>query len=118
MYTETEGLMMVIDQIREIGKNLISGLAPRTGVVRVYAYGSRVMGTEEIGSDLDLLVELRHVTPTIKQHIQDRAWELSLTAGFVISVLIVNEEAFERGPLSVSDLAENIRRHGVEISAA
>ena len=109
---------MVIDQVQGIVKNLINGLDSSTGIVRVYAYGSRVMGTEEIGSDLDLLIELRHVTPIIKQRIQDRAWELSLTAGFVISVVIVNEEAFERGPLSVSDLAENIRRYGVEISAA
>jgi hypothetical protein len=53
-----------------------------------------------------------------KRQIQDKAWELSLDAGFVVSVVIVSEAAFERGVISISELAENIRRHGVEITAA
>ena len=103
--------------IREVVRKLMDGLASETGMVRVYAYGSRVRGDCDPGSDLDLLIELRHVTATARRQILDRAWELSLEEGYVISVAIVSQEAFESGPLSVSLYAENIRREGIEIAA-
>ena len=103
--------------ICEVARKLIDGLAPDTGVVRVYAYGSRVRGDCDPGSDLDLLVELAHVTPIAKRRILDRAWELSLQEGYVISATIVSQEAFERGPLSVSEYAQSVRREGIEIAA-
>ena len=95
----------------------MNGLSPGVEVVRVYAYGSRVRGNADLASDLDLLVELREVTRTAKRQILDRAWELSLEEGYVISVAVVSQEAFETGPLSVSLYAENIRREGIEIAA-
>ena len=106
------------EQIKDIAMKLIDGLDPEIEVVRIYAYGSRVRGDYESGSDLDLLIELREVTPQSKRQIQDKAWELSLEAGFVVSVVIVSEQAFEHGIISVSELAENIHKHGLEITAA
>lgn len=103
--------------IREVARRLIDGLAADAGVVRVYAYGSRVRGDSEPGSDLDLLVELRQVTPAAKQQIWDRAWELSLEEGYVVSVVLVSQEAFEEGPLSVFAYAQDVRREGIEIAA-
>lgn len=103
--------------IHEVVGKLMDSLAADTGMVRVYAYGSRVRGDYDPGSDLDLLVELRHVTTTARRRILDRAWELSLEEGYVISVVIVSQEAFEQGPLSVSQFARNVRREGVEIAA-
>ena len=49
----------MVEHIHEVAKRLIDGLAPEIGVVRLYAYGSRVRGDADPGSDLDLLVELR-----------------------------------------------------------
>jgi len=105
------------EYINQVARKLIDGLGPDVKVVRVYAYGSRVMGDADLGSDLDLLIELREVTRTAKRQILDRAWELSLQEGYVISVVIVSQEAFEQGPLSLSEFARNIRREGVEIAA-
>jgi len=103
--------------IREVIRKLMDGLVSETGMVRVYAYGSRVRGDCDPGSDLDLLVELRQVTTTARRQILDRAWELSLQEGYVISVVVVSQEAFEEGPLSVSQFARNVRREGVEVAA-
>ena len=103
--------------IREVVRKLMDGLASDTGMVRVYAYGSRVRGDCDPTSDLDLLVELREVTTTFRRRILDRAWELSLEEGYVISVAIVSQEAFEAGPLSVSLYAQNVRSQGIEIAA-
>ena len=95
----------------------MDGLASETGMVRIYAYGSRVRGDCDPGSDLDLLVELRHVTARARRRILDRAWELSLEEGYMISVAVVSQEAFETGPLSVSLYAENVLREAIEIAA-
>ena len=105
------------EHINELVRKLIGGLTPGTGILRIYAYGSRVRGDADPGSDLDLLVELQEVTPTAKRQILDRAWELSLEEGYVISVMVVSEEAFEHGPLSASAFASNVRREGIEIAA-
>jgi len=104
-------------RVREVAQKLIDSLAPDIDVVRAYAYGSRVREDWDPESDLDLLLELRHVTPVAKRRILDRAWELSLDEGYVISVAIVSQQAFETGPLSASAYARNIHREGVEIAA-
>jgi predicted nucleotidyltransferase len=103
--------------IREVVRKLMDGLSSETGMVRVYAYGSRVRGDCDPISDLDLLIELREVTTASRRRILDRAWELSLEEGYVISVAIVSQEAFEAGPLSVSLYAQNVRSQGIEIAA-
>ena len=105
------------EHISQVARRLIAGLSPDVEVIRVYAYGSRVRGDEDLGSDLDLLVELHEVTRSAKEQILDRAWELSLEEGYVISVVIVSQEAFERGPLSASEFARTVRREGIEIAA-
>jgi predicted nucleotidyltransferase len=107
----------MIEHVTQVVRKLMAGLGPDVEVVRVYAYGSRVRGDAVVGSDLDLLVELREVTRLAKRRILDRAWELSLEEGYVISVVIVSQEAFEQGPLSLSGFACNVRREGVEIAA-
>jgi predicted nucleotidyltransferase len=106
----------MIEHIRKLVRKLIEAL-PAGEIVRVYAYGSRVRGDATPESDLDLLVELREVTPTVRRQILNRAWELSLAEGYVISVAIVSEEAFEHGPLSASAFARTVRREGMEIAA-
>ena len=45
--------------------------------------------------------------------IRDVAWEVGFEHERVITTIVLDEEAFERGPMSESTLVENIRREGV-----
>ena len=108
---------MKIEEIKRIAEELIAKLRPEVKVVRIYAYGSQVRGEAVPGSDLDFLIEVPEKTASLKRRIQDAAWELSLEKEIVISVIVVSESEFHQGPLSVSSLARNIEREGIEIAA-
>ncbi len=108
---------MQMEMIKKLAKELIAKIGSEANIVRIYAYGSQVKGDAQPGSDLDFLVEVAEETGSIKRRIQDAAWELSLEKEVVISVVVVNERDFHYGPLSVSSLARNIEREGIEIAA-
>ena len=108
---------MKIEEITRIAEELIAKLRPEVKVVRIYAYGSQVRGDAVPGSDLDFLIEVPEKTPSLKRRIQDATWELSLEKEILISVIVVGESEFHHGPLSVSSLARNIEREGIEIAA-
>ncbi len=104
-------------EIVDTAKTLISRLQPEVNVLRIYAYGSQARGDAKPGSDLDLLVEVPEVSRAIKRRIQDAAWSLSLEKEVVISVIVISEYEFHRGPLSVCSLARSVEREGIEIAA-
>ncbi|MDZ7832307.1 MAG: nucleotidyltransferase domain-containing protein [Desulfobacterales bacterium] len=108
---------MKIEEIKRIAEELIAKLRPEVKVVRIYAYGSQVRGEAVPGSDLDFLIEVPEKSASLKRRIQNAAWELSLEKEIVISVVVVSESEFHYGPLSVSCLARNIEREGIEIAA-
>lgn len=105
------------EYIIQTANELIAILRPNIEIRRIYAYGSQVRGDAEYGSDLDLLVEVPEMTQTTKRKVQDAAWRLSLEKELLISVLVVSENEFRQGPLSVSGLARSIGREGIEIAA-
>ena len=108
---------MNLDRIIQIANELINKLKSRVSVIRVYAYGSQVRDEEELGSDLDFLVQVEEVDFSVKRCVRDVAWELSLEKEMVISVVVMSEDDFQNNPISASGLVQNIKHKGIEIAA-
>ena len=109
---------MISKQIRQIVHELLQSLPSDIRPVHSYVYGSRARGDAEDYSDLDVLIELREdADRTVKNIVREKAWELSLAYGFMISPVVVSEADFEDGPLAHSGFAQNIHREGIEVAA-
>jgi len=80
---------------------------------RVWAFGSRARGDADPQSDFDLCVVVPELDAHLEEEVRRWAWELAFEHGRVIPVLIMSEEAFERGPMSASTLVANILSEGV-----
>jgi predicted nucleotidyltransferase len=80
---------------------------------RVWAFGSRARGDADPQSDLDVCVVVPDVSPPLEEELRRCAWEVAFEHGRVIPVIVLSQEAFERGPMSASTLVANIRREGV-----
>ena len=105
------------DRARRVCRHLIARLNEEVEVVRIYAYGSRVRGDSTPESDLDLVVELRKPTSSQKRTVRDEVWAVSIAEGILISVVVVSEASFERGLVSQTPFAINVKREGIEVAA-
>ena len=81
----------------------------------VRAFGSYPKGTATPDSDLDVCVILGKVTPEDRLHISDIAWEVGLDYDILISTIVISEDEYNRGPMSVSPLIETVRSEGITV---
>lgn len=79
----------------------------------IWAFGSRVTGTAQPGSDLDTCVVIDNVTPEARHKISDIAWEVGFNANTLISTVVFSARDFSGGPRSAAPLVQKIRREGV-----
>jgi len=104
--------MMGVDDSRVVG--VFSALIrERYPEARIWAFGSRARGDAERGSDLDVCIVVPHWEKDTYPWIRKIAWEVGFEHERVITTIVLDEEGFERGPMSESTLVANIRREGV-----
>jgi len=98
-------------------KAVLERLAARLRVqfppVRVFGFGSRVRGSADVHSDLDVCVVVPEVTPAVRRKISHAAWEVGLEADVLVSTVVFAADDFDRGPSSASPLVDTIRQEGV-----
>lgn len=79
-------------------------------------FGSKVKGTQDAESDLDLLISLPcPVTEKIRRQIIHRVFDINLTYGANISALIVSEEEWQNGLLSLLPIHAFIEEEGISL---
>lgn len=79
-------------------------------------FGSKIKGTSDPESDLDVLVELPvPVKPEVRREIIFKVFELNLQHDTNLSVLIVSKEEWETGPLSILPIHSEIEKEGLAL---
>jgi predicted DNA-binding antitoxin AbrB/MazE fold protein/predicted nucleotidyltransferase len=96
--------------------NLITSLRADWPLAKFTLFGSKANGMADEESDLDLLVILPcPVNGEIRRRIVHKVFEINLTYGSNISVLIVSEEERERGTFSVLPIHIFIEEEGIPL---
>lgn len=82
----------------------------------IIIYGSTARGEAEPESDTDLLIlTAKPMTRWERRRITDEIFEINLDYGTNFSGLVVDTEAWERGPVSLLPIKEEILRDGVVV---
>ncbi|MBI5951842.1 MAG: nucleotidyltransferase domain-containing protein [Chloroflexi bacterium] len=79
--------------------------------VTVIMYGSQARGDARKDSDIDLLVILPAVNPTVRGAVSDIAWEVGFEAGKMISTVPTTRERMKR--YAFLPFYQNVKREGV-----
>jgi uncharacterized protein len=86
----------------------------RFGVNSIIIYGSVARGEAEPESDTDLLIlTAKSMNRWERRQITDEIFEINLDYGTNFSGLVMDAEAWERGPISLLPIREEILRDGV-----
>jgi uncharacterized protein len=85
-------------------------------LAKIKLFGSKVTGTFDAESDVDVLVLLPcPVNEAIRKQIVHKVFEINLTYESNISVLIVSEEEWDSSPFSFLPIHGFIEREGVAL---
>jgi predicted nucleotidyltransferase len=78
-------------------------------------FGSRARGDAQPDSDLDVLVLIEYITPTIRKLISLCAWEVGFDADILVRTVVMTREQAEHGPEQSSLLMVAINEEGVVV---
>lgn len=81
---------------------------------RLKVFGSKINGTADEESDLDTLVELPlAITGDVRRRIIHRVFEINLASGTNLSVLIVSQEEWEQGYLTLLPIHSEVEEGSI-----
>ncbi|MEW6657454.1 MAG: nucleotidyltransferase domain-containing protein [Thermodesulfobacteriota bacterium] len=83
---------------------------------RLKVFGSKIMGTADAESDLDTLIELPlAITEDVRRQIIHRVFEINLAFGTNLSVLIVSQEEWEQGYLTLLPIHSEVEEGSIPL---
>ena len=104
---------MMTDQDRRILDKFSREIRKRFPSAKIWAFGSRSRGTADWDSDFDVCVVLDYVDRETDSWVRGVAWEVGFENERLITMIVLDSEEFETGPMSESTLVGNILQDGV-----
>ena len=98
-----------------IAKELKKRLLNIVSLVNFRVFGSRVKGTQDEYSDMDVFIEVEYLDKELKEKLREIIWEEGFRNSVYISPLIFTRYEIEDSPLRVSPIVKNINEEGVEV---
>ena len=100
------------EALRQIKTKVMAGFP----VVDVVLYGSVARGEEDDESDVDLMIVISEPITRFRRHeITDIVFDINLKFGTNFSTLVVDQETWDTGMISVLPLRDEIMRDGIRL---
>lgn len=106
---------MLTDMDRRVAQDFRRRITSIVPVLDMCVFGSRARGDATPESDLDLFVEVEHLTPELREQIFELAWEVGFEEDRVISTIVTTSEQLAHGAIGANPLIRQIEREGIHV---
>src|SRR5919198_312659 len=90
-------------------------LAAQIHPIELRLFGSKARGDAEPDADLDVMIEIEEMSPSVTGRVYNLVYEVNLRFGVLISPLLFGREELEHGPMAASPVYKAIQREGVRL---
>lgn len=84
-------------------------------LIVIKLFGSKVKGKAEPGSDIDIYLLLKEVSPRVRDFIYDIAFNINLKYDLYISPRIISKELYENPIFKITPFIQSIEQEGITI---
>ena len=107
--------MPILPNEKKALNDLKSSLLKNYELVDFRVFGSKAKGTDQKDSDLDVMIVLKDLSPSVESRVDDLIFEINLKYDSFITALYFSSEELEMGPLSESPIYKKILREGIRL---
>jgi predicted nucleotidyltransferase len=107
--------MSITQNEKKALNELQTKLAKKYRLVDFKLYGSKAIGTDVSGSDLDVMIVLEDFSPAIESEIDDLVFDINLKHDCFITALIFSRVELDTGSLSESPIYKKILQEGIGV---